>query len=58
MWQGIGHGASIYSACALPPMIGLPRERQPAAHRHLLPRLIGWSIRPVYGAVVAVADSS
>jgi hypothetical protein len=22
MWQGIGHGASIYSACALPPMIG------------------------------------
>ena len=22
MWQGIGHGASIYSACALPPVIG------------------------------------
>ncbi|HMZ13351.1 MAG TPA: alpha/beta hydrolase, partial [Mycobacterium sp.] len=22
MWQGIGHGASIYSGCALPPMIG------------------------------------
>lgn len=22
MWQGIGHGASIYSSCALPPMIG------------------------------------
>jgi hypothetical protein len=22
MWQGIGHGASIYSACALPPMVG------------------------------------
>ncbi|HKP44711.1 alpha/beta hydrolase [Mycobacterium sp.] len=22
MWQGIGHGASIYSACALPPIIG------------------------------------
>lgn len=22
MWQGIGHGASIYSACALPPMMG------------------------------------
>ncbi|WP_163803016.1 alpha/beta fold hydrolase [Mycolicibacterium anyangense] len=21
MWQGIGHGASIYSACALPPMM-------------------------------------
>ena len=21
MWQGIGHGASIYSSCALPPMI-------------------------------------
>jgi pimeloyl-ACP methyl ester carboxylesterase len=22
MWQGIGHGATIYSACALPPVIG------------------------------------
>jgi len=22
MWQGIGHGASIYSACALPAMVG------------------------------------
>ncbi|MCV7001647.1 alpha/beta hydrolase [Mycolicibacterium alvei] len=22
MWQGIGHGASIYTACALPPMTG------------------------------------
>ena len=22
MWQGIGHGAAIYSACALPPVIG------------------------------------
>jgi pimeloyl-ACP methyl ester carboxylesterase len=22
MWQGIGHGASIYSPCALPPLIG------------------------------------
>lgn len=22
MWQGIGHGASIFSACALPPLIG------------------------------------
>jgi pimeloyl-ACP methyl ester carboxylesterase len=22
MWQGIGHGASIYSACALPPVVG------------------------------------
>jgi pimeloyl-ACP methyl ester carboxylesterase len=22
VWQGIGHGVSIYSACALPPMIG------------------------------------
>ena len=21
MWQGIGHGASIYSPCALPPVI-------------------------------------
>jgi hypothetical protein len=22
MWQGLGHGASVYSACALPPMLG------------------------------------
>ena len=22
MWQGVGHGASIYSACALPPVLG------------------------------------
>ncbi|MGV0627312.1 alpha/beta fold hydrolase [Mycolicibacter minnesotensis] len=22
MWQGIGHGASVYSACTLPPLIG------------------------------------
>ncbi|MDT5230698.1 MAG: hypothetical protein QOI39_1198 [Mycobacterium sp.] len=22
MWQGIGHGASIYSSCAVPPLIG------------------------------------
>ena len=22
MWQGIGHGASIYTACALPPLVG------------------------------------
>jgi hypothetical protein len=22
MWQGIGHGASIYSACAVPPLLG------------------------------------
>ncbi|GAB4724218.1 hypothetical protein MOKP126_38080 [Mycobacterium avium subsp. hominissuis] len=22
MWQGIGHGASIYSGCAVPPLIG------------------------------------
>ncbi len=22
MWQGIGHGVSVYSACALPPLIG------------------------------------
>ncbi|MCV7196920.1 alpha/beta hydrolase [Mycobacterium angelicum] len=22
MWQGIGHGASIYSACAVPPIVG------------------------------------
>jgi len=22
MWQGIGHGASIYSDCALPPILG------------------------------------
>jgi TAP-like protein len=22
VWQGIGHGVSIYSPCAVPPMIG------------------------------------
>jgi len=22
MWQGTGHGAGIYSACTLPPIIG------------------------------------
>jgi TAP-like protein len=22
MWQGIGHGVSMYSPCALPPLIG------------------------------------
>jgi hypothetical protein len=22
MWQGVGHGASIYAACALPPVLG------------------------------------
>jgi hypothetical protein len=22
MWQGIGHGAGIYSSCAVPPLIG------------------------------------
>ncbi len=22
MWQGIGHGASIYNSCALAPLIG------------------------------------
>ncbi|HET9875392.1 MAG TPA: alpha/beta hydrolase, partial [Mycobacterium sp.] len=22
MWQGIGHGASVYSSCAVPPLIG------------------------------------
>ena len=41
MWQGIGHGASIYSACALPPMVGYLDSGKTAAHRHLLPRLIG-----------------
>ena len=41
MWQGIGHGASIYSACALPPMLGYLDTGKIAADRHLLPRLIG-----------------
>lgn len=22
MWQGIGHGATVYSSCTLPPLIG------------------------------------
>lgn len=30
MWQGIGHGASIYSSCAVPPLIGyLERGKLP-----------------------------
>ncbi len=40
MWQGIGHGASIYSACAVPPADRLPQQRQAARNRHLLSRLI------------------
>jgi pimeloyl-ACP methyl ester carboxylesterase len=31
MWQGIGHGASIYSACALPPVIGYLDSGNPPA---------------------------
>ncbi|CAM4340337.1 Carboxylesterase A precursor [Mycobacterium basiliense] len=26
MWQGIGHGASIYSSCAVPPLIGYLKD--------------------------------
>ena len=39
MWQGIGHGASIYSPCALPPVLGYLDTRQAARDRHVLPRL-------------------
>ena len=39
IWQGIGHGASIYSPCALPAGDRLPGERQPAGDRHVLPGL-------------------
>jgi pimeloyl-ACP methyl ester carboxylesterase len=31
MWQGIGHGASIYSPCALPPLIGYLDSGNPPA---------------------------
>jgi pimeloyl-ACP methyl ester carboxylesterase len=29
MWQGIGHGASIYSSCAMPPLIGYLNSGKP-----------------------------
>ena len=29
MWQGIGHGASIYSPCAVPPLIGYLSSGKP-----------------------------
>jgi hypothetical protein len=29
MWQGIGHGASIYSSCAVPPLIGYVNSGKP-----------------------------
>ena len=38
MWQGIGHGASVYSSCAVPPLIGYV-TRQAAGDRHVLSRL-------------------
>jgi hypothetical protein len=31
MWQGIGHGASIFSGCALPPVIGYLDSGKPPA---------------------------
>lgn len=31
MWQGIGHGASIYSPCAIPPLIGYLNSGKPPA---------------------------
>ncbi len=39
MWQGIGHGASIYSAVRAAAGHRLPGQRQPAGHRHVLPGL-------------------
>ena len=39
MWQGVGHGASIYSPCALPPVLAYLGTRQGARDRHVLPRL-------------------
>ena len=39
MWQGIGHGVSIYSSCALPPMVGyLDSGNLPSTDTYL-PRL-------------------
>ena len=40
MWQGIGHGASIYSSCAVPPLVGYLDSGKLARHRHLLSCLI------------------
>jgi pimeloyl-ACP methyl ester carboxylesterase len=39
MWQGIGHGASIHSPCALPPVIGYLDSGHPPGNRHVLPGL-------------------
>ncbi len=39
MWQGIGHGASIYSRVRAAAGGRLPRQRQPAGDRHVLPGL-------------------
>ena len=57
MWQGIGHGATIYSPCALPPVIGYLDSGNLPRHRHVLPRLTPRHRPPVYGALVAVPDS-
>ena len=39
MWQGIGHGATIYSPCALPPVIAYLDSGKLPRHRHVLPCL-------------------
>ena len=57
IWQGVGHGASIYSSCAHAARARLPGQRQPARHRHVLPRLARRPRTPVYGALVAVPES-
>ena len=57
MWQGVGHGASIYSTVRAAAGAGVPRHRQAARDRHVLPRLACRPRRPVYGALVAVPDT-
>ena len=57
IWQGIGHGASIYSDMRAGAGHRLPGQRQPAAHRHVLPRLVRPAGPSVYGALVAAPDS-
>ena len=45
MWRGTGHGASIYSPCALPPILGY-LERCHPADRHVLSRLTRGCLLP------------
>lgn len=55
IWQGIGHGATIYNSCALPPVLGyLDTGKLPETVRSA--RLNGARRAAVYGAQVAPTD--